>query len=244
TPVTPVPALNPTRAIDILTAGQVSMEQRGIEPLANALVEMNGETGTTDVDGIYTFMLSDGNYPLTISKEGYDSYATEIVIDGEPSSISVELFRFFEVQFQVLHASQPIEGAQIIIDTLERYTDEQGIATFELLNGLYNYDVVTHEFTTQSGSIDVSGSDVEKVIDFTGIQEFGTTFKVYPNPTTSKVVIVSEGNAVATIYNSTGQIIDTESINGELTYSFTKPGIYLVKLSDNQSTEILKVIVE
>nr|MDA3866665.1 T9SS type A sorting domain-containing protein [Salinivirgaceae bacterium] len=215
-----------------------------IDPIINATVEINGETASTNAEGICSFMLIDGTYSLAVSKEGYQIHSTEFEINGEASSINVELMPYYEVKFQVLNASQPIEGAQIIIDTLERYTDEQGIATFELMNGLYNYDVVTDEFTTRSGSIDVSGSDVEKVIDFTGIQEFGTTFNVYPNPTTSTVIIESEGNGVATIYNSTGQMIDAKPVKGELTYSFTKPGIYLVKLSDNQSTEIVKVIVE
>lgn len=214
------------------------------QPIENASITLNNEVGNTDAEGNYSAMLLNGTYSLSISKDGFESFTTEIEMNSEPNSISVELNKYYTATFYVLFASQAIEGAKITIDTIEQYTDEMGVATFDLFSGNYNYTVETDLYNSLSGTIEIQNLDIDKVINLMNIQNLDSKFHLYPNPTKSEIVIESEGQGLATFFNSTGQIIDSKNFNGKLYYSFDKPGIYLVQLNNNKKTETLKIVVE
>lgn len=56
--------------------------------------------------------------------------------------------------------SNPIENAEIVIDSQTLTTNSSGVATIDLLNGTYSYDVTATDYDPGSGSVTVNDSDV------------------------------------------------------------------------------------
>lgn len=71
-------------------------------------------------------------------------------------------------------------------------------------------------------------------------------FKIYPNPTKNKIHIKSKGKTSVSIVNLFGSEISEFSFYDEISYSFDvlPNGIYFVKLKNNNSYKIVKVVVE
>ncbi|MFP8890826.1 carboxypeptidase regulatory-like domain-containing protein [Natrialbaceae archaeon A-CW2] len=61
------------------------------EPIAGATVEIDGETYTTDENGVVTVELEDGEYTATITADGYEEMTQDITVDGQDVAISTEL---------------------------------------------------------------------------------------------------------------------------------------------------------
>ncbi|WP_254807767.1 carboxypeptidase regulatory-like domain-containing protein [Natronosalvus amylolyticus] len=61
------------------------------EPIAGATVEIDGETYTTDEDGVVTVELADGEYTATITADGFEDMTQDITVDGEDVAVATEL---------------------------------------------------------------------------------------------------------------------------------------------------------
>jgi hypothetical protein len=51
-------------------------------PVNGASIAIDGETLTTNAAGVATIELVDGTYAYTITKEGFDEYTSEVIVDG------------------------------------------------------------------------------------------------------------------------------------------------------------------
>lgn len=74
--------------------------------------------------------------------------------------------------------------------------------------------------------------DVTITANSTGVNEISnTTFSVYPNPATS--VITVEGEGLAEVYNTLGQMVISENVNGnaQLNVSNLESGVYFVRMN-------------
>ncbi len=66
----------------------VSDDNSGI---ADAMIAINGVTITTDVSGIATIQLEDGNYNYTVTVNNYESYTAEVMVSGSAITAKIVL---------------------------------------------------------------------------------------------------------------------------------------------------------
>ncbi|MCU4754048.1 carboxypeptidase regulatory-like domain-containing protein [Halobacteria archaeon AArc-curdl1] len=70
---------------------EIAVTDSGGEPIAGATVEIDGETYTTDEDGVVTVELENGEYTATITADGFEDSTQDITVDGEDVAIATEL---------------------------------------------------------------------------------------------------------------------------------------------------------
>lgn len=78
------------------------------------------------------------------------------------------------------------------------------------------------------------------------IKENNFKFAMFPNPATNQVVLSGVENSVVTIFNISGSIVYSSTINGlkNIDISNYSSGIYLVKIAGNTNTSVQKLIVK
>jgi len=83
------------------------------------------------------------------------------------------------------------------------------------------------------------------ISDATSIRSVDFRSEIYPNPTTTDLTIEVNSPMNLIIYNSLGQIIYSEKIinNTKINKSRIGSGIFIVEISDNNSLEKHKLII-
>ena len=111
--------------------------------IEGALISINDEQISTDENGAVSIELQSGAYAYSISKEGYLVFEGEVEVTEDVSvDITLEAIEYFTITFTVTKADETaIEGASITINSELLITNEQGMATIELLEGEYPYTV-------------------------------------------------------------------------------------------------------
>ena len=93
-------------------------------------------------------------------------------------------------------------------------------------NNSLSYDFTDLEFT----KITASSEDASLTVESIATNDF---VKVYPNPTTDKLVIVSKNLQKSILYNVSGQKV-LESDRNELNVSELPTGVYLLHTTNKQ----------
>ncbi|MCL2510994.1 MAG: choice-of-anchor J domain-containing protein [Bacteroidales bacterium] len=75
-----------------------------------------------------------------------------------------------------------------------------------------------------------------------GIEEFGNTVAIFPNPANSTVTINAPGFAKVEVYNTVGQLVETRTINS-VDVSTYNTGIYFFKVYDNNNNSVTKRVM-
>jgi hypothetical protein len=110
--------------------------------LANATVTFNGETNLTNTVGIVTFQAprvvfdENNSYPITASKEGYNTTTASITILNVPQLFSTVLSTYLTenttfVVTVVDEQGRIIDNATITFEATEYTTDENGTVTLQ-----------------------------------------------------------------------------------------------------------------
>jgi hypothetical protein len=91
----------------------------------------------------------------------------------------------------------------------------------------------------------------EKKLDIDDKSSGQSAFNVYPNPTTSKLIItrneMNNKNAMISIYNVNGQLCFHQLINEdktEIDISQFISGVYILKLYNDNKSEVIKIVKE
>ncbi|MCK9611995.1 MAG: X2-like carbohydrate binding domain-containing protein [Bacteroidales bacterium] len=113
--------------------------------------------------------------------------------------------------------------------------------------------LMTSETSVASGSVGAGGTDRIDDILITGtevsvsVEEFLSGFTVYPNPSNGNFVIDADDNFLMQITDITGRIISEQIlVKGKNTISMTNQvsGIYLLRLTNNNNTKTMKIIIK
>ncbi|MGC9343792.1 MAG: carboxypeptidase regulatory-like domain-containing protein, partial [Bacteroidales bacterium] len=201
-----------------------SVSDEDSNPVEGADIAINGTTLTTDVAGETSIEVVNGNYPYTVSKTGYNDESATAVVSGAAITETVSLsLETFAVNFTVLDGnSNPVENALVSIDGNDLNTDSNGQVSISLINGDYNYSVSKEGFEQSSGSLTLSGADVNEEVTLTA-QTFVVTFQVADessnalegaNISINDQNLSSDSNGEATI----------ELANGDYDYSVSLSG--------------------
>jgi len=138
-------------------------------PLNNAEVQFDGKTKQTGSDGLVVFedVEAASAKQYTVTKDGYGSVTASISVNSD-KFVNVTLQEAqYKVTFNVKDESEePIENAKVVLNGLEKETDENGVVVFEdLVGGTYSYSI------SKVGYLDVSAIpfllDEDRTIDVT-----------------------------------------------------------------------------
>ncbi|NHB69041.1 MBG domain-containing protein [Perlabentimonas gracilis] len=160
----------------------------------------------------------------------------------------------FTVTFTVKSNTQePIEDAEISVDSEVITTNSNGEASTSLANGSYTYSVTATGYEEHSGNFSVSGANKSIAITLVAVGynvELLSDVEIYPNPFDQKIVIKGiEGVQRIAITNVAGQLIKNIKISNETEITIgagnISAGTYIVTLyftnGDIQNRKIVKV---
>ncbi len=112
-------------------------------------------------------------------------------------------------------------------------------------------------FRASNGALSSYYIDIDNVMITEGITTMDNEYsnnpdiRIFPNPTNGMINIVTDGinNADLTIYTIQGQIVYTEKLNAatsnkQLNLSYLTKGIYMIRISDEKSNIIKKLIIQ
>ncbi|PLX19489.1 MAG: hypothetical protein C0599_10890 [Salinivirgaceae bacterium] len=191
---------------------------------------------------------------------GYSDSETPPAYDGN-SSVRPNLMLYIEgeapgtmygANFTVTDGTNPIEGATVMIGSMEHSSDVNGQTSFDLYEGTYYYSVYADGY----GSVvneEMIVDEMEEMNITLGVginSHVAQNLKIYPNPTNGNVTIelpnVVSGAQVA-VLDLAGKTVITkgfESTNATLDLSNLSEGIYIVKVQNGNILHTNKIIVE
>lgn len=164
-----------------------SVYNQSNDPIAGAVISINSETLTTDTTGYATLELFNGTYPFTITKEGYHNYTGECVVSGNNFTNAITMISstapIYNLTFEAKDESgTALEGVKIEIEGIAEalFTNNLGIATAQLPDGVYNYTAQLLDYENIADSVTVNGEDVTENITMTLIKKYKLKFIVMP----------------------------------------------------------------
>lgn len=112
-------------------------------PIQDAMIEVDSDTIFTDPEGLAAIFLIPGTYHYVISASGYcENVVGDVTITDDAVIVPVAMTDSGNaVTFIVTHEGIAIDSAEIVIGGQKIYTNEEGIVSICLANGLYAYRV-------------------------------------------------------------------------------------------------------
>ena len=187
-----------------------------------ATILIFGRSLTTNTTGQASTQLTNGKYPYTVSKTGFNTTESSVIVANDNATVNVSLAaKLWNVFLQVLDRRQIVEGAEVQIAGQTLITDDSGLVTLTLRNGTYPYTINKAGYVQETGNIVVNNSDLNTSITITPLS-YLVTFK-----------LSEEGQSPAKYINGATISINSQSLttdsNGEATiqiYAGTYPVSY------------------
>ena len=194
----------------------------------------------TSSGGLYTIDVSTGAATLLLD------FVAEVTGFAIPYSLSTE----YTVTFTVTDEnSSPLNGANININGTN-LTTVGGEASIMLENGSYNYIVTLGGYYGENSTVVVDGADVSENVTLTKVpgvlNENKTEFGIYPNPSKGSFVISTDNYFMIEILSMTGEVVLSQELtNTQTNIEFDQaPGMYLIRLVNNEETITSRIIIE
>ncbi|NTW33844.1 MAG: T9SS type A sorting domain-containing protein, partial [Bacteroidetes bacterium] len=200
--------------------------------LANATY--NIKIGTLTSTSVLTFDYRYTNYTGGTSFTlGLDSLKVQVSDDCGATFTTIH----------VISAANHITSANMknVLVSLSAYSGEDILIKFIAKRGTYG-----------DYYIDIDNIEVLDAASV-GVNEYSNTseLKVYPNPSTGIVNIISNGfttNANLNVYNLQGQSVYSETISGgsnnQINLSYLPKGVYMIKVSNNETNLISRLVIQ
>lgn len=190
-----LPTEDVTKTIDLVQIQYpITFKVTGYDSIAlkNATVKVGDQTQQTNENGEVVFQLPNGNYSYIASYQEYHSKTDDFVVNKGPQLIRIPLDQvLYNVTFTVKEENIISVGAKVTFGNQSKTTSNQGIATFQVPIGSYQWSVEKTIYVSQSGNIDVTGYAITREINL--IRKSGdVTFYVSDdngNPIESAVII-------------------------------------------------------
>lgn len=134
-------------------------------PIADASVQIDGQTQLTNAHGQAVFVLF-GNERYAYSIDAGGSFAPNsgwCDIEHENVDYRVVLQRYRRVQFRVTDGAAPLSGVTVQLDGSEAYSNEHGLVEFAMVGGMYCYAIIRSGYVSVMGSLNVSS---DTLIDY------------------------------------------------------------------------------
>lgn len=203
----------------------VTDEKGGVVPYANVM--MNNRTTTTNLQGVASLSVRNGNYPYTIEKLGYDEYSGSVVVDGRDKEVYPELeFKVWTITVIVKDKeNQLIPNAIVKVNNGEYLTNQHGEAEIPLVNGEYPVTIEKTGYDTLQGTIKVNNQNVDVTFEmdfFLYNVEFNISQVNQGNPAEGATIKIEGQPGVLNVNGSGQATIKLKS--GNYSYTVQKKG--------------------
>ena len=209
--------------------------------LEGADVTIAGNTETTGADGNAIFELVNGAYFYNVSKPGYMTEIGSFTVANAAQTVEVELMiETYQVMFMVSANGSAVMGANVTVNGETVVTPPNGVATFDLPNGDYDYEVTHPDYVTQTGTFTVDGEDLQiPIVLTTGVNDLSASeFNMYPNPSTGQVYISSsvfaQYESTITVYDLAGRVVIENEFEGNeinmIDLTGEEDGMYMIQI--------------
>lgn len=121
---------------------------------------VDGETITNE-EGDYLFVVPEGDYDYTVTREGFADYEGTINVSAD-ITVPVELTTLYQVTFILIDEDAPHESVSGAVIELENQTTFESIVNdaddyeFMVPADDYNYEITHEDYETATGTISVS----------------------------------------------------------------------------------------
>jgi uncharacterized membrane protein len=199
----------------------------GVNPVAQAVIDIQGEAKETDATGTATFNLTNDSYDYTVSKAGYVEDSGSFTVTNADKTISVTLIDEdtvpHQVEFTITYGGTPITGASVQIDGDTLTTDSNGKAVISLVNENYPYTVTALGYNGESGFVEVSNAAKQINISLTQA-EYAVTFVIKDED--SQLLAGAEVVVTGKLAQTTGAdgTVVFNLTNGSYQYTVSKEG--------------------
>ncbi|MFW6145393.1 MAG: T9SS type A sorting domain-containing protein, partial [bacterium] len=222
-------------------------------PVESAIIDIDGETLTTDANGEAALDTVNGDYDYTITKTGYGDETGTLTVDGSAVTEEVVLTEMYTVTFSVTDEEDtPVESATIDIDGETLTTDDNGEATLDTVNGEYDYTVTAEGYEDAEGNVEIDGDDLTEEVSLTAVSTSienpeGVNVTVYPIPASESVVV--ESNSVIEsirMFNLEGVVLKTlEPSSNQVSIDIREyaTGYYMLHIKDDNGRMTTKQII-
>lgn len=222
------------------------------EPIKGATVEINTTSYQTQDNGEVSLQLKNGTYPFTVVANGMDDYLGELeVVSADIPSFPVNMeYKKYDIVFTVqTDEGVAIENANIYINEKDYQTSQGGSVTVRLSDGDYPYTVTKDGYVQTQGSISVSGSNKDVLVQLVPMS-YNITFIAKDNMSSPNLLqgvsIGISGKEEALVTGTNGEAT-LKLKAGRYTATFQKEGYKGEELSfevtkEETFTQILKKI--
>lgn len=141
------------------------VEDENGDPLEGVSIMANGQSTTTDSDGIAMLDLDQGEYLIEAERSGYEDTSTNISVSwGQTKTVPLELASEGVEQAEVTiivedEGGDPITTASVDVNGTSESVDSAGEAFFELDEGTYTAEASASGYTDESTSFSVNWGD-------------------------------------------------------------------------------------
>lgn len=131
--------------------------------IENANIYINEKDYQTSQGGLVTVRLSDGQYPYTVTKEGYVQTQGNVEVSGSNKNVSVQLtpisYNITFVAKDNMASSNLLQGVSIDIENEDKTvtTNASGEAIISLKAGKYTASFMKNSYKTETLSFEVTG---------------------------------------------------------------------------------------
>jgi hypothetical protein len=157
----------------------------------------------------------------------------------------------YTVTFTVTDGTNPLENANISINSQNLTTDASGVATINLEDNTYPYDVTLTGYNAYNGSVTVNGANENVPVVLTpsgaSIEESSLSFSISPNPCTDFITVNSNTNYIIDVMDITGRTLQSLQLsNGKISVDMSSYpcGIYIIRLNYEGNTAVRKIVKE
>lgn len=233
----------------------------GVNALAGAAVDFNGEQKTTDALGktVFTNVEYATNKAYTVTKAGYTpANGTLDATENKTQIVSLQLIKYV-VTFTVTHGINPVANAQITVSGQSPITtNTSGVATINLAPGNYTYNVSATGYVSLTG-IGFNVIDANKAIPVSlsavNIVNPGNQpekLLVYPNPSnglfTIEIASVLTDRIYVEVLDITGKVIYRNNfvalgyVRETIDLQNLNKGMYFLRVNEAGKISTLKLI--
>lgn len=119
----------------------------------------------TDINGIATIDLAEGEYTYTITNSGYVDLNNVMTVGLSDLSINQNLTVAYKVQLKITNGIDPVEYSVVTINNMSMVADYDGNIITKLPAGNYNYTVAAAGYNTFTGNIAITNSNILQQIN-------------------------------------------------------------------------------
>lgn len=186
-------------------------------------------TMVTGINGEAWAMLPPGGHTFTATLDGYSDYQGSFTVTSNPNVVNITMMEIvYQLTFYVHdQALMPIADAQIEVNSQTLFTDAGGLASLELGNGSYPYEVSKEGYYNSLGTAIVANSNSEVSVELVSLSApvWLLTFSV-TDPGTQPLAgvdITIDGMPSPYVTNAMG-IVEVELPDGTYTYTASLDG--------------------